>query len=67
MTRKILDIDGLMDHLPFTKNQIYKAVHHRENPLPYKKLGRRLLFDLEKVLTWYDGPPGTDHSMGDDL
>ena len=48
MARQIVYIDGLEKILPLTKNQIYKATKRADYPLPYKKCGKRLLFDLEK-------------------
>ena len=62
MARQIVDIKGLAEHWPFTVNQLYKAVRHPENPLPHKKHGKRLLFDLEKVYRWFDSLPGRDET-----
>jgi hypothetical protein len=28
------------------------------NPIPHKKHGKRLLFDVERVFRWFDGLPG---------
>ena len=72
MPRQIFNIDGLVDPnrggLPFTKNQIYKLTRHPEHPLPHKKCGKRLLFDLERVHKWFDSLPGKDATLefGDD-
>lgn len=63
MARQIVDIKGLMEILPLTVNQIYKAVRVADNPLPYKKHGRRLLFDVERVYKWFDGLPGRDYTL----
>ena len=60
MPRKIVDVKGLQKSLPFTEHQIYKLVRLHENPLPHKKCGKRLLFDLERVYRWYDRLPGRD-------
>jgi predicted DNA-binding transcriptional regulator AlpA len=67
MPRRIINVDELQAHLPFTKNQIYKAVRHSEYPLPHKKFGKRLLFDLEKVHKWFEALPGRDLTSGDDF
>jgi hypothetical protein len=64
MPRQIVDIKGLSALTPFTVNQIYKKIRSPENPLPYKKCGKRLLFDMEKVYRWFDSLPGKD---GNDL
>ena len=60
MPRQIVNVQGLTKHLPLTTNQIYKLIKHREHPLPYKKIGKRLLFDLERVYKWFDHLPGQD-------
>jgi hypothetical protein len=60
MARQITDIKGLTKVLPFTAHQIYKAVRAPVNPLPHKKFGKRLLFDMDRVYKWFDGLPGRD-------
>ena len=60
MAREIVDIKGLADRLPLSTHQIYKAIRHPEYPLPHKKFGKRLLFDLAKVWRWFDRLPGRD-------
>ena len=61
--RQIVDIKGLTDLLPLTVHQAYKAVKHPEYPLPHKKFGKRLLFDVEKVFAWFDALPGADRTI----
>jgi hypothetical protein len=58
MARQITDIKGLTQILPYTVNQLYKAVRDPVNPIPHKKHGKRLLFDVERVFRWFDGLPG---------
>ena len=60
--RQFLDIKALNDKVfpNFTVNQIYKWVRDPLNPIPHKKLGKRLLFDVEKVFRWFDALPGRD-------
>lgn len=62
MARQIVDIQGLTKHLPLSVNQIYKAVRRKDYPLPHKKCGKRLLFDLERVYKWFDALPGRDQT-----
>jgi len=62
MARQIVDIKGLTERLPLSVHQIYKATRHPHYPLPHKKLGKRLMFDLEKVWRWFDSLPGKDTS-----
>ena len=66
MSRQIVDVKGLTQYLPLSTHQVYKAVHHPEYPLPYKKYGKRLLFDLEKVFHWFDQLPGRDEVINED-
>jgi hypothetical protein len=63
MARQICDIKGLTKLLPFSTHQIYKLVRNPTHPLPFKKAGRRLLFDVEKVYRWFDSLPGKDHTV----
>jgi hypothetical protein len=58
--RKIVLVEGLTEVLPLTVNQIYKWVRDPVNPLPHRKRGKRLLFDVEKVFRWFDALPGKD-------
>ena len=60
MARQIVDIKGLAGHLPLTIHQIYKGVRDPSNPIPHKKWGKRLMFDLERVFKWFDDLPGKD-------
>jgi len=60
MARQIVDLDGLTERIPLTKPAVYHAIKRREHPLPYKKMGKKLLFDLEKVYKWFDSLPGKD-------
>ena len=66
MARQIVDIDGLAEILPLTKHQIYKAIRRPDYPLPYKKFGKRLLFDVEKIFKWFEGLPGQDRTFESD-
>jgi len=62
--RQIVDLKGLEEKTPFTKHQIYKLVKRSENPLPHKKVGVKLYFDLEKIERWFDSLPGKDETFG---
>ena len=63
MPREIVNIEKLSERSPFSKNQIYKLVKRPVDPLPHKKIGRNLYFDLEKVYRWFDSQPGRDESV----
>ena len=58
--RQVIDIKALTEVLPLTVNQIYKGVRDPVNPIPHKKFGKRLLFDVDKVWKWFDSLPGRD-------
>ncbi len=63
--RHIVDLDHLVELFKdagWTKNIVYKMVRDHEYPLPHKKNGKRLEFDLEKVNRWWDGLPGKDYT-----
>jgi hypothetical protein len=62
MARVIVDVKGLTE-LPLTVKQIYCKVHDPRNPLPHKKVGKRLWFDMDKVYRWFDSQPGIDHTI----
>ncbi|MBP1609666.1 MAG: hypothetical protein H6Q04_1901 [Acidobacteria bacterium] len=54
MPRRIVRLRELSDYLPLTEHQIRKLIHRQENPLPFKKAGKLILFDLEKVYRRFD-------------
>lgn len=65
MPRTILDITGLCERFKdahLTANQIYKWTR-KEDPLPYRKIGKKLFFDEEKFLKWWDKQPGKDGGL----
>jgi len=61
--RQIVRINDLPKFLPLTTHQIRKMIRRPENPLPYKKCGKILMFDLERVFKWFDGLPGRDQTL----
>ena len=63
MSRQIVDMQGLTKLMPFTTHQVYKYVRARVNPLPHKKAGKKLLFDMQKVYRWFDSLPGRDETF----
>ncbi len=60
MPRQIVDVAGLSEILPLSVHQIYKLTRHREHPLPFKKMGKKLYFDVERIYRWFDSLPGQD-------
>ena len=57
--RKIVGLEELVNLLPLSKWQIYKKVRDKDNPIPYKKAGKRILFDMDCVYKWFDDLPGS--------
>lgn len=64
MARQITDIEGIGAQFKLSRHQVYKLVRRSNDPLPYKKIGKHLRFDVEKCLKWFDRQPGID---GEDL
>jgi predicted DNA-binding transcriptional regulator AlpA len=63
MARRIVKLKDLPQFLPLTVNQVYKLIRRQENPLPFKKCGKLILFDLERVYKWFDSLPGRDETI----
>ena len=63
MARQIVKLKDLTKFLPLTEHQLRKLLRRHENPLPFKKCGKLLLFDLEKVYRWFDALPGRDQTF----
>ena len=63
MARQVEDIEGVAERLRLTKHQVYKLVRRPTDPLPHKRIGRCLRFDLDAVFRWFDRQPGRDESL----
>jgi len=46
--------------LMFSRHQTYKLVRRPSDPIPHRKIGKHLHFDVEKVLRWFDSQDGVD-------
>jgi hypothetical protein len=64
MPRQVTDVDGIGELFRFSKHQIYKLVRRPVDPLPAKRIGKHLRFDVEKCWKWFDRQPGNG---GEDL
>ncbi len=65
MPRKIVNLSKLIELFQdagWTKAKIYHWTRRHDNPLPHKKNGKCLEFDLEKVYRWWDELPGKDQT-----
>ena len=64
MARQATNLEGIGKVFGFTSHQVYKLVRRPRDPLPHRKIGKLLRFDVEKCWKWFDRQPGKD---GDDL
>jgi len=64
MARQYEDVEGVAKRFKLTHHQVYKLMRRRPDPLPHRKVGKRLRFDVEKVDKWFDRQTRTD---GEDL
>jgi len=74
MPRQVTDIAGVARQLGFVDgegnprvNIVYKLVRRAYDPLPYKKIGKHLRFDVERVWAWFDRQPGRDEGLVEEL
>jgi len=58
--REILRLKQLTERLPLTKHQVYHLIRRSDHPLPYRKIGKTLLFDWSRVEAWFQSLPGKD-------
>jgi len=64
MPRQYLSVDKVAVMLDMSKHQIYKLVRRPIDPLPYRKIGKHLRFDEERIHQWFLRQAGSD---GDDF
>ena len=50
INKRYLDIDGISEYTTLSKSTIYKKVI--ENSIPFLKIGKRTVFDIEQINTW---------------
>jgi hypothetical protein len=63
MARQIVKLKDLPQFLPLTEHQVRKLIRRTVDPLPFKKCGKLILFDLERVYKWFDSLPGRDETI----
>jgi hypothetical protein len=63
MARQILRIKKAAEALDLTDHQVRKLIRRKVDPLPYRKIGKTLLFDMERVFKWFDAQPGRDETF----
>ena len=65
MARQIVDIKGLaeMSEFPWSEHEIRKLIKRSDHPLPWKRIGKKYYFDLERVWKWFDRLPGRDETI----
>lgn len=57
-SRRYLDVAGTAEYLNMTEGAVYAAAERRL--LPFRKLGRKLLFDMMKLDAYIEGLEGVD-------
>ena len=58
MGRQITNVAGICKALHLTRWQVYHLVGRKNDPLPHRKIGKQLRFDIERCLKWFDSQPG---------
>jgi excisionase family DNA binding protein len=59
-----LTLEQLLEVLPLKRSRIYYLTHTRQ--IPFRKVGRTLLFDLAEIQKWLEGSGnGDDPSISD--
>jgi excisionase family DNA binding protein len=56
--RRWLTLEQLLDVLPLKRSRIYYLTHTRQ--IPFRKVGRTLLFDLAEIQKWLEGSGNGD-------
>ncbi|MCI0623048.1 MAG: helix-turn-helix domain-containing protein [Acidobacteria bacterium] len=59
--RRWLTLQQLLEVLPLKRSRIYYLTHTRQ--IPFRKVGRTLLFDLAEIQKWLEGS-GNGHDQG---
>lgn len=62
--RRWLTLEQLLEVLPLKRSRIYYLTHTRQ--IPFRKIGRTLLFDLAEIQKWLEGSRnGDDQGISD--
>lgn len=62
--RRWLTLEQLLEVLPLKRSRIYYLTHTRQ--IPFRKIGRTLLFDLAEIHKWLEGSGnGNDAGISD--
>lgn len=63
-SRRWLTLEQLLEVLPLKRSRIYYLTHTRQ--IPFRKIGRTLLFDLAEIQKWLEGSRnGDDQGISD--
>ena len=72
MADKLVTVEQLVKEIPVSKSTVYREVEEatailKMNPkakglIPFKRFGRKIFFQLDKVLAWME-PPGPFDSL----
>jgi predicted DNA-binding transcriptional regulator AlpA len=62
--KKHWDINSLIENIPLKKSTVYSMVSRKQ--IPFKKIGKKLIFNQVEILRWIDGG-GKNTSSDDDI
>lgn len=64
VVRRWLTLEQLVEVLPFKKGYVYYLTHTRQIPVP--RIGRRLLFDYDRIVRWLEERTAADDASTHD-
>jgi hypothetical protein len=67
MARQIVDIARIGELLALTNHQVYHLVRRPVDPLPHRKIGKQLRFDVDQCFRWFDRQPGRSEDDFSDM
>ena len=62
--RRWLTLEQLLEVLPFKKSYVYYLTHTRQ--IPVTRIGRRLLFDYDRIVRWLEERTAPEHASAHD-
>lgn len=58
MRDRVLNMEQLLELFPFTRPAVYGYIRRPRDPLPAKRIGKRLFFLEEATWAWFRRQPG---------
>jgi excisionase family DNA binding protein len=60
VVRRWLTLEQLLEVLPFKKSYVYYLTHTQQ--IPVTRIGRRLLFDYDRIVRWLEERTALEHA-----